>query len=293
MEALLTSLLEAIADGIEGVLIDLCITVMSGIYGNLENTVNSAATDVGQTPYSWNASIVAMMERISDEVMIPLAGLVLTYVMTYELINLLLDKNAGHEVGYDLFFKWLLKTMIAIELTVNGFDIVQAIFYMAQKAINKTSGIVTGTVTLGVDVEAWKESLVDKNIAELIGFLAELGILQLLMTVGSLLIVVIVYSRMMEIYLYCAVGPFALATFTNKDFGNIGQNYLKSMIALALQGILMLVLIAMYAMLVTNVVPATPDKITDTIWEYALLTIVLGFMLFKTGGIAKSIMSAS
>lgn len=272
-------------------MIQLVLRTFSDLFGSLNTTLSTVSTEVAATPSNWNGSIYSMMKNISNTAVLPIAGVILTYVMTYELMQMLMERNAGNEIGYEMIFKWLLKTVIAIELVTHTSDIVLGVFSLTQKAIHEAVGLVKTEVTLQQDFTSLEASLETMEIADLIILFIQIGLMFFVINIVNMIIIVIIYGRMIEIYIYSAIGPAPLATFTNKDFGSIGQNYLKSIIALGLQGLIILICVAIYAALIQSITAG--DDIIVNLKQYLLYTILLAFMLFKTGGLAKSIMNAS
>ena len=272
--------------------------LISGIMGNLEglfDTVNAKvgeiAVQVGTTPAAWNAGVFSLIRQLSETVILPIAGLVLTFVATYELIQLLIEKNNLHDLDYWIFFKWIFKTACAILVLSNTFNIVNAVFDVSQSVIARAGGVIQGstdiTPTMLDNLEATLETM---GIGALLGLFMQSLLIHVTMWALNIIIFVIVYGRILEIYMMTSLAPIPVATLANREVGNMGQNYLKSLFAVGFQGLLILLCVGIYAVLVQSI--ATTGDPIGAIWSCVGYTVLLAFMLFKTGSIAKSIFSA-
>ena len=272
--------------------------LISGIMGNLEglfDTVNAKvgeiAVQVGTTPAAWNAGVFSLIRQLSETVILPIAGLVLTFVATYELIQLLIEKNNLHDLDYWIFFKWIFKTACAILVLSNTFNIVNAVFDVSQSVIARAGGVIQGstdiTPTVLDNLEATLETM---GIGALLSLFMQSLLIHVTMWALNIIIFVIVYGRMLEIYMMTSLAPIPVATLANREVGSMGQNYLKSLFAVGFQGLLILLCVGIYAVLVQSI--ATTGDPIGAIWSCVGYTVLLAFMLFKTGSIAKSIFSA-
>ncbi len=270
------------------------------VLGNLEtmftdvNTkVGEIAGEVGQTPSAWNGSIFSMIRNLSENVMIPIAGLIISAILCYELITMVMDKNNMHEVGSEFFFRYLVKACVAVMLLSKTFDITMAIFDVGNHIVTNAAGVISGSTSIDVTATLttmFNNQLSTMGIGELIGLGIETMIVSLCMKIMSVLITVILYGRMIEIYLYVSVAPIPAATVTNREWGTIGTNYLKGLVALAFQGFFIMVCVAIYAVLVASV--AVAGNLHSALWSVAAYTVILCFSLFKTGSLSKSIFNA-
>ena len=272
--------------------------LIGGIMGNLEglfdyvNTqVGEIAVQVGTTPAAWNAGVFSLIRQLSETVILPIAGLVLTFVATYELIQMLLEKNNMHEFDVANIYKWVFKTSCAILILSNTFDIVMAVFDVSQSAISSAAGLIQGSTDISADMLAQLETTLDgMDLGPLLGLWLQSSIIGVTMQVMGIIIFVLVYGRMIEIYLLTSLAPIPVATLSNRELGGTGQNYLKSLFAVGFQGMLILVCVAIYAVLVQGI--ATSGDPIGAIWGTVGYTVLLCFMLFKTGGIAQRIFGA-
>ena len=284
-------LIDAIANWIK----ELLISGIMGNLGNLFDTVNDQvgdiAANVGMTPGAWSPGVFSIIRSISETVVLPIAGLLLTFVMTWELIHLIIDRNNLHEIDTWIFFKWVFKTMVAVLLLTNTFNIVMGVFDVSQHVVNNAAGIISGNTAVTQGMMATLEAeLMQMGIGPLLGLWLQSLIIQLLAAILNIVIFVIVYGRMIEIYVMTSLAPLPMATLTNHEMSGMGQNYLKSLLAIGFQGLLIMVCVAIYAVLIQNV--ATSGDPIGSIWMAIAFTVLLAFTLFKTGNISKSIFSA-
>lgn len=288
--------MQNIIDQIEQWIKDFLIGCITGNLGNMFDEVNTKvgeiANDVGQTPSGWNGGVFSMIQNISETVIIPIAGMILTFVCCYELIQLIIEKNNLHDVDTWIFFKWVFKTVVAVYLVTNTFTIIMAIFDVAQHVVQSSAGVISGNANIDIssvtaDLETTLQAM---EIPELFGLVVESLLIGLTMKALSLCIFIITYGRMLEIYVVTSLGPIPMATLANRDWGQMGQNYLKSLLALGFQGFLIMVCVGIYAVLVQTI--STGQDIHAAIWGCAGYTLLLCFALFKTGGVAKSVFGA-
>lgn len=244
------------------------------------------------TPSAWNGGVFNLIRSLSETVIIPIAGIILTFVMCYELIQLVIEKNNLHDVDTWIFFKWIFKTFVAVFLVTNTWNIVMAIFDVAQNVVSQSGGIISGSTNIDLsaaipDMEAQLEAM---DLGPLLGLWFQSIVVGLTMNILSICIFLVVYGRMIEIYLVTSVGPIPFATMSNREWSGVGQNYLKSLIALGFQAFLIMICVGIYAVLIQEI--STADNISSAIWGCMGYTVLLCFTLFKTGSMAKGIFSA-
>ena len=262
---------------------------LTGMFDNVNAKVTEIAGQVGATPQGWNSGIFNMIRTLSDNVILPIAGVILAFVMTLELIQLITDRNNLHDVDTWMFFKWVFKTACAVLIVTNTWTIVMGVFDVAQSVVNSASGIIVSDTSLALadniaDLEA---RLMDMEVWSLLGLWLQSFIVGITMWVLGICIFLISYGRMIEIYLVTSIAPIPMATAVNREWGQMGQNYLRSLLALGFQGFLIIVCVAIYAVLVQNMVIET--DIAAAIWTCMGYTVLLCFTLFKTGSLSKSI----
>lgn len=280
-----------ITDWLKGLLIEGIMGNLDGLFDTVNTRVGEIAVQVGTTPAAWNAGVFSLIRQLSETVVLPIAGLILTFVATYELIQMIVERNNLHEVDSWLFFKWIFKTAAAILILSNTFNIVMAVFDVSQSVINSAAGLIQGStdITPGM-MDALQTTLEGMELGPLLGLWLQSSLIGITMWALNIAIFVIVYGRMLEIYLLTSLAPIPFATLSNREFGSMGQNYLKSLLAVGFQGLLILVCVAIYAVLVQGI--ATSGDPIGAIWGCVGYTVLLCFMLFKTGTIAKSIFGA-
>lgn len=286
------SLWEAIEKWLKDLLIDGITGNLSGMFDNVNTQVGKIAGDVGMTPSAWNGDIFSMVRSLSETVIIPIAGIILTFVMCYELIQMVIEKNNMHEIDTWIFFKWIFKTFVAVYLITNTFNIVMAIFDMSQHVVSGAAGVIITDTNIDItSVTTDMETRLGKmEVGTLLGIWLQSMVVGLTMHILSACIFVVIYGRMLEIYMTTSLAPIPFATMANREWGGMGQNYLKSMLALGFQAFLIMVCVGIYAVLVQSI--GTDEDIISAIWTCMGYTILLCFTLFKTGSLAKSIFSA-
>ena len=272
--------------------------LVSGIMSNLTNTfdtvnaqVGQIATEVGQTPANFSPAVYNMIRTLSENVIMPIAGLILTFIACYELIQLVIGHNNLANFETWIFWKWIFKTFVAVTLITNTMNITMAVFDVAQHVVSQAGGLIGGTTAIdGSTLATMQSNLEAMDIGPLLSILLQSFVVQFLMYLLSALIFVIVYASMIEIYLMVSLAPIPFATFGNREQSMIGQNYLRSLFALGFQGFLIMVCVGIYAVLIQSV--AFSSDIIGSLWGVMGYTILLAFTLFKTGAVAKSILHA-
>lgn len=280
-----------ITSWLKGVLIDGIMSNLSGLFDNVNNQVGNIASQVGTTPAQWNAGVFSMIQNLSQTVVLPIAGLVLTFVMCYELIQMLIDRNNLHDIDTWIFFKWIFKTFVAVLILSNTFNIVLAVFDVSQHVIESAGGLIGSNtaVTSGM-LDNLKATLQGMDIGPLLGLWLQSIFVKFTMVALNIVVFVIVYGRMIEIYMMTSLAPIPMATVVNRELGSMGHNYFRSLLAVAFQGFLMLVCIGIYAVLIQSI--TTSSDPIGAIWTAVGYTVLLCFTLFKTGSLAKSIFGA-
>ena len=284
------SILDAINEWIKEILIGAINGNLSTMFGDVNEKVGTIANEVGQTPQGWNGGVFSMIQNLSETVVIPIAGMILTFVLVYELIQMILEKNNMHEFDTFNIFKWIFKTFVATYLLTNCFTIVMAVFDVAQNVVSQSAGVINGNLDVQAVLSDLETQLEAMGMWELIGLWLETNIINLCMWVLSIVIFVIVYGRMIEIYLTVSLAPIPFSTMANREWGQMGTGYLRSLFALGFQGFLILICVAIYAVLVQSI-PSSGD-VHGAIWGTAGYTVLLAFALFKTGSLSKSIFNA-
>lgn len=283
---------QAIVDWLREILVGGIISNLSGLYDSTNTRVAEIAGQVGTAPAAWNSSIYNMIRALSDNVILPIAGVVLAFVMTLELIQLIVDRNNMHDVDTWMFFKWIFKTACAVLIVTNTWNIVMGVFDLAQSVVNSAAGVTVTQASLDISsiVTDLESRLMDMELGPLFGLWFQTLFVGVCMWALSICIFIVVYGRMVEIYLVTSVAPVPMATMMNREWGQTGQNYLRGLLALGFQAFMILVCGAIYAALIGNI--AVSDDISYAIWTCMGYTVLLCFTLFKTGSLAKSVFHA-
>ena len=265
-------LINALTEWLKEMLVGGIMSNLSGMFDSVNQQVADISVQVGQTPQGWNGSIFNMIQNLSETIIIPIAGAILAFVMTLELIQLIVEKNNLHDVDTWMFFKWVFKSAAAILIVTNTWNIVMGVFDVAQSVVAQAAGIIGSDASIVFGL--WVQSL----------------FIGITMWALYICIFIVIYGRMIEIYLVTSVAPIPMATMMGKEWGGMGQNYLRSLFALGFQAFLIIVCVAIYAVLVQGI--ATEDDIIMAIWTCVGYTVLLCFTLFKTGSLSKAVFQA-
>ena len=285
-------ILEKIEEAIKDLLMGWIESNLTNMFTDVNDKVGTIATEVGKTPASWDANIYQMIRGLSENVIVPIAGIIITFVLCYELISMITEKNNLHDTDTWMFFKWFFKAAVAIYLVTNTFDIVMAVFDIGQNVVAGAAGVINGSTSIDIDatLAEMRTSMEAMGIGELLALTIETLLISLCLKIMSILITVILYGRMIEIYCTVSIAPIPVATMSNREWGSIGNNYLKALFALAFQGFLIMICVGIYAVLINNMIIAA--NIHSALFSVAAYTVILCFSLFKTGSLAKSLFNA-
>lgn len=283
---------DKITEWLKGLLVDGIMSNLTGLFESINGQVMDIASNVGKTPQAWNGSIFSMIKTLSENVIVPIAGIILTFVMCLELIQMLIDRNNMHDFDTFIFFKWLFKTAAAVLIVTNTWNIVMGVFDVAQSVVNSAAGSIGANTAIDVNsvVTNLEARLREMDIGPLFGMWFQSMLMGIVAWILTICIFIIVYGRMIEIYMVTSVSPIPMATMVNRDWGQIGQNYLRSLFALGFQAFLIMVCVAIYATLVQSI--AITDDVSSAVWTCIGYTVLLCFTLFKTSSLSKSIFNA-
>jgi hypothetical protein len=285
-------ILDMIQEWFKELLTDGIISNLTGMFDTVNTKVGEIAGEVGMTPSGWNGGIFTMIQSLSETVILPIAGIILTFVACYELIQIVVEKNSLHDIDTWIFFKWIFKTMCAVLIVSNTWNIIMGVFDLTQHVVNQSAGVIISDA--GIDITSTianlETTLADWSIGSLLGLWSQSIFVGLTMNILSVCIFLVIYGRMIEIYLTTSIGPIPLATMVNREWGGMGQNYLKSLFALGFQAFLIMICVGIYAVLVQTIAVGT--DITGAIWSCMGYTVLLCYSLFKTGSMAKSLFAA-
>lgn len=287
----MSSIGDIIDEWLRGVLISGIMNNVSNTFDSVNRQVGQIATEVGRTPANFSPAIFNMIRNISENVIMPIAGMILTFIACYELIQLVISHNNLANFETWIFFKWTFKTFVAVYLVSNTMNITMAVFDVAQHVVSRSGGIIAGSTAIDASaLRTIQTTLQATDTGSLFAIFLQSFIVQFLIYVLSVLIFVIVYARMIEIYLMVSLAPIPFATFGNREQAMMGQNYLRSLFALGFQGFLIMVCVGIYAVLIQTV--SFTSDIIASLWGVMGYTVLLVFTLFKTGSVAKSILHA-
>ena len=286
------SVLDSIVEWLKQVLIDCIMDNLNGMFDQINTQIGEVATSVGTTPASWNAGVFSMIRTLSDNVVVPIAGMILTFVLCYELITMIIDRNNLHDFDTFIFFKWIVKAFVAVMLVTHTFDITMAIFDVAQHIVERSAGIISGSTSIdfAAAIGSVSTQLETMEVGELLGLVVETMMLRVTAPIISLCVMLVLVGRMIEIYIYCSVGAIPLATMTNHEWGQMGHNYLRGLAALGLQGFFIMICVAIYSVLIGQIGSAASLHLA--IWQCLGYTVLLCFSLFKTDSVSKSSLNA-
>ena len=283
---------EKITEWLKNLLVGGIISNLTGMFDSINDQVADVAAVVGATPQGWNASVFNMVKSLSENVIIPIAGLILTFVMTYELIQMIIERNNMAEFETFNFFKWIMKTFCAVMIVTNTWNIVMGIFEVAQTVVNNAAGVIIADTAIDLEsvITNIEERLMEMDVGTLFGLWFQTMLISIVSWALTICIFVVVYGRMIEIYMVTSVAPIPLATMVNREAGQMGQNYLRSLFALGFQAFLIILCVAIYAVLLQTV--AVSRDIISAIWTCVGYTVLLCFTLFKTSSLSKSVFNA-
>ena len=285
-------LFEKIEEAIRELLTTFISSNLTTMFTDVNDKTGTIAQQVGQTPQGWNGSIFSMIQNLSQSVMVPIAGMIITFVLCYELISMITERNNMHDIDTWMFFKWVFKSFIAVYLVTHVFDITMAIFDVGQHLVSAAAGVIGANTSIDIQttISAMETAMETMELGELLQLALETMLVSMCMKIISILITVVLYGRMIEIYLYTSVAPVPFASMTNREWGQIGNNYARGLLALGFQGFFIMVIVGIYCVLVNSMTIAA--DIHSALFSIAAYTVILCFALFKTGGISKSIFNA-
>ena len=282
----------SITDWLKEVLVSGIISNLSGMFDSTNAQIGEIAGQVGLTPQAWNSGIFNMIQNLSNNVILPLAGAILAIVMTLELIQLITDRNNLNDVDTWMFFKWVFKSAAAVLIVSNTWTIVMGIFDAAQSVVNGAAGVMIGNTSIDISsvVTDLESRLMEMDVGPLLGLWFQSLFVGICTWAITICIFIVIYGRMIEVYLVTSVAPIPMATMANREWGQMGQNYLRTLFSLGFQAFLIMVCVAIYSVLVQNIAVST--DISTAIWTCMGYTVLLCFCLFKTSSLARSVFNA-
>lgn len=283
---------DKVTEWLKELLIGSIMSNLTGLFDNVNRQVAGIADNVGATPQAWNGGVFGMIRNLSDNVILPIAGVILALVATLELIQMIVDRNNMHDMDTFMLAKWVFKTACAVVIVTNTWNIVMAVFDVAQSVVSRASGLVIADTDIRIDsvIVGLEAKLAEMELGALFGLWVQSMFVGFTMWALAICIFIITYGRMIEIYLVTSVAPIPMATMANREWGQMGQNYLRSLFALGFQAFLIIICVAIYAILVRGI--AVETDVSTTIWTCMGYTVLLCFTLFKTSSLARSIFHA-
>ena len=281
-----------IEEALRELLMSFILSNLGTMFSDVNSKTGSIAGEVGQSPQAWNGSIFSMIQNLSNTVIIPIAGMIITFVLGYELITMVTEKNNMHDFETGIFLKWFFKAFVAIFLVTHTFDFVMGVFDLGQQLVSRAAGVIEADTAIDVSgtVADLTAAMEDMELGEILQLALETMLISMCMKIISILITVVLYGRMIEIYIYTSVAPVPFATLTNREWGQIGNNYARGLLALGFQGFFIMVIVGIYCVLVRSMTVA--EDIHSALFSIGAYTVLLCFALFKTGSISKSIFNA-
>ena len=283
---------DKVTEWLKELLIGSIMSNLTGLFDNVNRQVAGIADNVGATPQAWNGGVFGMIRNLSDNVILPIAGVILALVATLELIQMIVDRNNMHDMDTFMLAKWVFKTACAVVIVTNTWNIVMAVFDVAQSVVSRASGLVIADTDIRIDsvIVGLEAKLAEMELGALFGLWVQSMFVGFTMWALAICIFIITYGRMIEIYLVTSVAPIPMATMANREWGQMGQNYLRSLFALGFQAFLIIICVAIYAILVRSI--AVERDVSTAIWTCMGYTVLLCFTLFKTSSLARSIFHA-
>ena len=283
---------DKVTEWLEELLIGSIMSNLTGLFDNVNRQVAGIADNIGATPQAWNGGVFGMIRNLSDNVILPIAGVILALVATLELIQMIVDRNNMHDMDTFMLAKWVFKTACAVVIVTNTWNIVMAVFDVAQSVVSRASGLVIADTDIRIDsvIVGLEAKLAEMELGALFGLWVQSMFVGFTMWALAICIFIITYGRMIEIYLVTSVAPIPMATMANREWGQMGLNYLRSLFALGFQAFLIIICVAIYAILVRGI--AVESDVSTAIWTCMGYTVLLCFTLFKTSSLARSIFHA-
>lgn len=284
-------ILEKITDWLKELLISGIMDNLGNVFDAVNKQVGDVATQVGTTPSAFSPGVFSMIRNVSESVIVPIAGIILTIIACYELIQMIIEHNNLASFETWVFFRWIFKTAMAVLLISNCFNITMAVFDVTQHVISGAGGVISGSTAVSDSMmDTLQTTLEGMDLGPLFGLFLQSFIIWFTMWALSIVIFIIVYGRMIEIYLMVSLAPIPFASFGNREQSQTGQNYLRSLFAVGFQGFLIMICVGIYAVLIQSI--SFSGDVIASIWGVVGYTVLLCFTLFKTGSLAKGVLNA-
>lgn len=265
---------------------------LTGLFDSINEEVAGISVTVGATPQAWNGGVFNMVKSLSESVIVPIAGIILAIVMTLELIQMIIERNNMHDFDTMQIYKWVFKCFCAVQIVTNTWPLVMGIFDLAQSVVNNAAGVIISdtSIDLAALITDMEARLMEMDVGPLFSLWIQSALIGILSKILTICIFIVVYGRMLEIYLVTSIAPIPMATLANREWGQMGQNYLRSLFALGFQAFLIIVCVAVYAVLVQTI--SVDADVIKALWTCIGYTVLLCFTLFKTSSLSKSLFNA-
>ncbi len=274
---------------------------MSGVSSNsLEQIllyVNKIAEEVGaelgKSPESFNAQVFKLLETFSKNVVLPIGILILTIVLVTNLCKSLLDDREMQN-PLKVYFFFIITSVFAVILVTNSFEITNFIINISQTIVDKALTLFDKEATsITGDITKFEETLKTMEVSQIFGIWLMLILTVIIMWLVRILVQIVILGRFIEIFMRISIAPIPFATFFNRDLSSTGYNFVKSMVAVSLQAILIMVVIAIYRGTLSSIAVDVGSQEILMLFLIKILGInlTLVFMLFQTKRIADSILS--
>lgn len=270
---LFDSTVQKLMNGFRDIFYELAYSNLSNMLSDLNEKVATISTELSTAPDAWQGGTIwELIVKIAEQVALPVAGTVFTFVVLWELISMLVQPNNLADIDFvSVLMKWLIKTIVAAWFISNALTICNCFFGIGASMVSKTTTVLNQQVTDNTQGSVLLKYLSDNygdqdedaesgDVSGLISLTVSTWFIDVIIKFMGILITIILYSRMISIYLHCAVAPLPMATVTNHHMSNIGIGYMKNVFALAMQAVLMMICVAIYGVLVANVFD--PNTIT-------------------------------
>ena len=288
MDQIFEALNEWLADWLsEGIMDHL-----SWMFEFTNRQVGLAGDAAAMTPEAFSPGIFSMVRAVSETVILPIAGMILTCIACIELIQMVIDQNSMRDYETWNIFRWAVKTAVAVIIITNTFNVTMAVFEAAGAVVRQSTGLISGSTAIDASaLDTMAETIEEMDAGPLFAMYLQMFLVHAGMNIMAIAIYIIVYGRLIEIYLMTSLAPIPMATFGGRESRQIGQNFIRSLFALGLQGFLIIICIGIYAVLIQSI-DYSGDDIMGAVWTVAGFTALLCFTLFKTSGVAKSVLNA-
>lgn len=306
------SFIEAIEEFFTNVLAGASSSAIDSALNLFKNGLNSDSI-VGDalttTPNAYEGGdIFLIIDNICDNIVAPIGGMILVIILLYELISVVIGGNNFREFDTSIFFKWIFKCLCGVILISHTSDIIIGVFSMGS-GITKdalelavTGDVITEEIaTIAGDIQTMLTTQCEGEWGILVTFLLFSLIMWIAVVASLVIVMLVIISRMIEAFMYISIAPIPMSTFMNKEWGTIGNNWLRNLLAIAFQGVFIVVAIALFQTMFTVTlqgmleVDLTDGASIDLYFNMILCivwAIALCFTVFRSSSVSKSVFNA-